>query len=129
MRRDCQQILGCAFLCPSHPAGRDEIRGQKKNRMFLTFTNSQRRAPLIPQNVQTDATVAVDVRVINAGGEVDLRGLEGVVGREVNREEEDAAGVWRIAGSHDGCLPVELFLSVLWYGVAQHDISAARAAG
>lgn len=46
--------------------------------------------------------------MIDAGGEVDFRGLEGVVGREVNCEEEDAAGVWRVAGTHDGGLPVEL---------------------
>jgi hypothetical protein len=29
--------------------------------------------------------------VVDAGGEVDLRGLEGVVGGEVDGEEEDAA--------------------------------------
>jgi hypothetical protein len=40
---------------------------------------------LVSQNVQTDAAVGVDVWVIDAGGEVDLRGLEGVVGGEVDR--------------------------------------------
>jgi hypothetical protein len=43
------------------------------------------RAPLVSQNVQADAAVGVDVWVVDAGGEVDLRGLEGVVGREVDR--------------------------------------------
>jgi hypothetical protein len=35
--------------------------------------------------------------VVDAGGEVDLRGLERVVGREVNREEKDTARVWGVA--------------------------------
>jgi hypothetical protein len=59
-----------------------------------TFADGERRAPLVSQNVQADASVRVDVGVVNAGGEVDLRGLEGVVGREVDCEEEYAAGVW-----------------------------------
>lgn len=51
---------------------------------------------MIPQDIQTNAAVGVDVGVIDAGGEVDLRGLEGVVGREVNGKEEDASRVWRV---------------------------------
>ena len=49
-----------------------------------TFADGQSRAPLIPQDVQTDAAVGVDVGVVDPCGEVDLRGLEGVVGREVD---------------------------------------------
>lgn len=59
-----------------------------------TLGNGERRAPLIPQDIQADRAVAVDVGVVDAGGEVDLRGLEGVVCGEVDGEEEDAAGVW-----------------------------------
>lgn len=59
-----------------------------------TLGNGERRAPLIPQDVQADRAVAVDVGMVDAGGEVDLRGLEGVVCGEVDGEEEDAAGVW-----------------------------------
>lgn len=59
-----------------------------------TLADGERRAPLVSQNVQADASVRVDVGVVDAGGEVDLRGLEGVVGGEVNREEENAARVW-----------------------------------
>ena len=50
-----------------------------------TFADGQSRAPLVSQNVQADAAVGVDVGVVDAGGEVDFRGLEGVVGREVDR--------------------------------------------
>jgi hypothetical protein len=35
--------------------------------------------------------------VIDASGEVDLRWLEGIVGREVDGQEEDAALEWRVA--------------------------------
>ena len=59
-----------------------------------TLRNGERRAPLIPQDVQANRAVAVDVGVVDAGGEVDLRGLEGVVCGEVDCEEEDTARVW-----------------------------------
>ena len=59
-----------------------------------TLRDGERRAPLVSQNIQADGAVAVDVGVVNAGGEVDLRGLEGVVCGEVDGEEEDTAGVW-----------------------------------
>jgi len=74
----------------------------------LTFRYRQGRTPLVSQDVQTDASVAVDVGVVDAGGEVDLWWLEGVVCGEVDGEEEDAARVWRVAWSHDGGLPVKL---------------------
>jgi hypothetical protein len=47
--------------------------------------------PLVSQDVQADATVRVDVRVVYARGEVHLGRLEWVVCGEVDREEEDAA--------------------------------------
>lgn len=51
---------------------------------------------MVPQDIQTDTSVRVDVGVIDAGGEVNLGGLERVVGREVDGEEEDTSGVWRV---------------------------------
>jgi hypothetical protein len=73
-----------------------------------TLADGERGAPLVSQDVQADASVRVDVGVVDAGGEVDLRGLEGVVGGEVDCEEKDTSRVWRVAGTHDGRLPVEL---------------------
>jgi hypothetical protein len=64
--------------------------------LWPTFRDSQRRAPLITQNVQAYATVGVDVGVVDTSGEGDFGRLEGVVGREVDVEEEDAAGVGRV---------------------------------
>lgn len=51
---------------------------------------------MVSENVQTDAAVAVDVGVVDAGGEVDLGRLEGVVCGEVDGEEEDTARVWGV---------------------------------
>lgn len=51
---------------------------------------------MVPQDIQTDTAIGVDVGVVDASGEVDLRGLEGVVGREVDGKEENASRVWRV---------------------------------
>lgn len=56
----------------------------------------QRRAPLVPKNIQAYAPIGVDVRMINPGCERDLRRLERVVSREVNGQEIDPTGVRRI---------------------------------
>lgn len=51
---------------------------------------------MIPQDVQTDAAVGVDVGVVDASSEVDLGRLEGVVGGEVDSKEEDTSRVWGV---------------------------------
>ena len=58
-----------------------------------TFRDGQRWTPLVPQDIQTDRTVGVDIGVIDLGREADLGRLEGVVGGESDREEEHAASV------------------------------------
>lgn len=65
-------------------------------RVWLTFRDCQGRAPLVTENVKTDAAVRVDVGVVDPSVKVDLWRLEWVVGREVNRQEEHAAWVWRV---------------------------------
>lgn len=59
-----------------------------------TFRNGQRGRPLIPQNVQANRAIRIDVGMVNLGGEADFGRFEGVVGREGNGEEKDAASVW-----------------------------------
>lgn len=73
--------------------------------------NSQSRGPLVFENVETDAAVRVDVGVVDLGGEADLWGLEGVVCREVDRQEKDTVGVGAVRRSHNGSLPVEKIVS------------------
>ena len=63
---------------------------------MLTLRNGQGWAPLVPQNVQADTAVGVNVGVVDPSSEVDLRRLEGVVCGEVDGEEENATRVWRI---------------------------------
>jgi hypothetical protein len=59
----------------------------------LTFADGQGWAPLVTQNVQTDAAIGVDVWVVYAGGEVDLWWLEGIICWKVYRKEEYASAV------------------------------------
>ena len=58
-----------------------------------TFRDRQCWTPLVPQDIETDRTVRVDVGVVNLRREADLGRLEGVVGGESDREEEHAASV------------------------------------
>jgi len=48
------------------------------------FRYCQCWTPLISENVQTDATIRVDVGMIDASSEVDFWGLERIIGREMN---------------------------------------------
>ena len=43
-----------------------------KTTLILTLRNGQCRRPLIFQDIQTDASIAIDVRMINFGSEVNL---------------------------------------------------------
>ena len=47
--------------------------------------------PLVLENIEADCTVAVDVTVVNLGGEGHLGRLEGIVRREVDVQEEHAS--------------------------------------
>ena len=74
--------------------------------------------PLVFEDVEADRSIAVDVHVINFRRERNLRGLEGVVGREVDVQEEHALMVRGVLGAHDRRLPVELVRFVRWAGRA-----------
>ena len=50
--------------------------------------------------------------MVNSGLEGDLGRLEGVVRRELNIKEKDAACVGRVIGAHNGGLPLELVVLV-----------------
>ena len=70
------------------------------------------RRPLVLENIKADATVRVDVGVVDPGGELHLGRLEGVVGRERDVQEKQTAYVRRVIGAHDSGLPLELVLFV-----------------
>ena len=61
---------------------------------FLDFSHlwdGEGGGPLGPQYVQTDGAVAVDVGMVDAGGERELGRLEGVVCGEVDVQEENTS--------------------------------------
>lgn len=86
-KRTAKQTLACA---------QGGICGYKKC-MSHTFRDCQRRAPLVSQNVEANAAVGVDVGVVDASCEVNFRGLERIVGREVDGEEENTTRVRGVA--------------------------------
>lgn len=65
-----------------------------RRRGGLTFGYGKSRAPLVTQDIQANASVGVNVGMIDTCGEVNFGGLKWVVGGEVNGQEENAAGVW-----------------------------------
>ncbi len=50
----------------------------------MTFGNCEGRAPIVLEDVKTDAALIVDIAVVDLGLKVDARGLEGVIGGKVN---------------------------------------------
>ena len=60
--------------------------------------------------------------MVDASCEVNLRRLEGIVGREVDGEEEDTAGVGRIALSSDVSIETTRIHDVL----SRHVVEAVR---
>ena len=80
--------------------------------------NSKGWRPLFLQDIKADRSVGVDVRMVDPGGEVDLSWLERIVSWEMDVQEINSSGVWRIIRSHDGGLPVVLVLLVNWSGRA-----------
>ena len=74
--------------------------------------NSECGWPLILEDIQANATVWVDVWVIDSGSKVALGWLEWVVSWEVDVQEENTASIWWIIRSHDCCLPVVLIFLV-----------------
>ena len=52
--------------------------------------------------------------MVDSRGEVELGWLEWVVGWEVDVQEKHTTNVWRVIGTHDGCLPMVLVLLVNW---------------
>lgn len=65
----------------------------KSGSNILTFRDGEGGRPLVSKDVEANAAICVDVGVIDAGGEVDLWGLEGVIGGESDAQEEHAGGV------------------------------------
>ena len=77
--------------------------------------HSQCRAPLVFQNIQADGSLAVNIGVVHLGLEGNLRGLERVVGREVDGHKKHAARVgavgWALCEEREECSQIIDMLS------------------
>ena len=81
------------------------------NAIARTFGNCKSRWPLWTKNIQTNAAIAVDVRMVNACCEGDFWWLEGIVSWEMDCEEEYTTLIRRFWRSHNGSLPVEKIIA------------------
>jgi hypothetical protein len=63
--------------------------------------------PLILENVETNASVAIDIRMIDSSREVHLWRFEWIISREMNRQEKHSVCVGTICRSHDRSLPMK----------------------
>jgi hypothetical protein len=74
--------------------------------------DGKRRAPLVLKDVDANASVGVDVWVVNSSCEVNLGRLERIISGEVDVQKVDTSRVRRVVWSHDSCLPMEQILLV-----------------
>merc|ERR1719188_1110307 len=79
--------------------------------------DGERGAPVVLEDVEADDAVAVDVAVVDARAEGHLGRLEGVLWREVQVKEEDAALVHRTGRAQDRRHPL-VDVVALWTGAA-----------
>jgi len=57
------------------------------------FRSSKCRTPVVFKYIDTYSAVAVDIGVKNRGNELDMRGLEWIIDRKINVEEEYTPGI------------------------------------
>jgi len=59
------------------------------------------------KDVKANVTVLVDIRVIYLGQELDSWGPKGIVRGKMQREVEDATGIWSVIRPDDRGLPLK----------------------
>ena len=89
--------------------------GEERGDGEQNFRDGECGRPLVLEDVQADGSVCVDVGMVDLGDEVAFGWPEGIIGGEVDVEEEDASCIWTIFWTDDGCLPVELVV-LSWSG-------------
>lgn len=72
-----------------------------------TFWDSQSWRPLRSQNVQADASIAVDIWMIYTSRKRHFWRLKRIVCWKVDCQEEHSALIWRFWRSHNSGLPME----------------------
>lgn len=61
--------------------------------------------------VQANIAIAVNVGMEHLGPECHLGRFEGIIGREMDDDEENATSIRTVIWTYDGCLPVEHVLA------------------
>ena len=90
---------------------RSEQHHKNNKTLTDTFPAPIRRTGFLPEDIQANGPVGVDVGMVNLRREGDFGWLEGVVSGEVDGEEEDPALVRTVRWSHDGGLQHRLVTS------------------
>lgn len=64
--------------------------------MVVTFRHCQCWTPLILKDIQTYATIRIDIWMVYSCDEGNLWWLERIICGEVNIQEENSSGIWTI---------------------------------
>ena len=90
-------VLGAVALVDVGDVGDEGVVGvgigQERGDGEQDLADGKGRAPLVLEDVQADATVGVDVGVVDFSDELHLGRLERVIAREVDVQEEHATHV------------------------------------
>ena len=89
----------CFKLCSVSFVDLSDFRNQRIIRIGISkhrtdrkqdFRDCESGRPVVSQYIQTYASVAIDVGMVDPGCEVELRWFEGVIGREMDVQEENS---------------------------------------
>jgi len=84
--------------------------GKQRGDREKHLRNGEGGWPLILEDVKTNRSVSIDVRVIDLSDEVAFWWAEGIVCWEMNVEEEDSSRIGTIIRTDDSGLPVKLVI-------------------
>ena len=65
------------------------------------FGDCERWTPLLLKNIQADASLAVDIRMVHSRFKHHFGRLKWIVRRKCDAHKEHASRVWRVGGTHD----------------------------
>ena len=82
--------------------------GQQRTEREQNFGDRKCGRPLVLEDVEADASVWINVAVVDSGRKCTLGWFKWVVSWEANVDEEDTACIWGVIWAHDGRLPCEL---------------------
>ncbi len=84
------------------------------------FGYGQSWAPLIFQNIQTNASCRTYIWMVNASFEIDVWGFKWILSRKNDVQEKNPFFVNTIFWTHNGCRPFVNIVFVIWSRTAIH---------